>query len=90
MISTLALALACFPLGFGLGILYFRNLRENARLWVEGEGRLRPALLHVARLLLAALVFALIARAGAAPLLASFFGFVLSRPAYVAFTRRSK
>lgn len=90
MIIRFVAIAAYFVLGLAVGAAHFHGLRENTRLWVEGRGNLRPALAHVARLSLVALVFFLVSRAGAAPLLASFAGFVVARPIYVALTRGPK
>lgn len=62
---------------FGAG--YFAALRLNVDHYLSGRS-LGPALLmHLGRLLLAGVGFALIAPAGALPLLAALLGFLLAR-----------
>jgi F1F0 ATPase subunit 2 len=74
-------------LGALLGAGYFAALRQNVEQYLGGAP-LGPALaLHLGRLLLAGLVFALIARAGAAALLGALAGFVLARTLAVRLVR---
>ena len=66
-------------LGALLGAGYFAALRRNVERYVTGRS-LGPAVaLHLGRLLLAGLAFALIAQAGAAALLGALVGFILAR-----------
>lgn len=66
-------------LGALIGTGYFAALRVNVRRYLSGRS-LGPAVaLHLGRLLLAGVGFALIAPAGAVPLLGGLFGFLLAR-----------
>ncbi|MFC7333117.1 ATP synthase subunit I [Rhodocista pekingensis] len=76
---TALMALAALAAGLAGGIVYFRALRLNARLWLAGRGVVLPLLLHAGRLLLAGGLFVLAAQAGAAALLAGFAGFLAAR-----------
>jgi F1F0 ATPase subunit 2 len=66
-------------LGALLGAAYFAALRQNVERYVAGRPLGPTVALHVGRLLLAGLAFALIAGAGAAALLAALAGFLLVR-----------
>ncbi|ACI97808.1 ATP synthase subunit I [Rhodospirillum centenum] len=76
---TALAALAALAAGLAGGVIYFRALRLNARLWLAGRGVALPLLLHAGRLLLAGGLFVLAAQAGAAALLAGFAGFLAAR-----------
>ena len=66
-------------LGVLLGAGYFTALRQNVERYLAGAP-LGPSLaLHLGRLLLVGLAFALIARAGAPALLGALAGFLLAR-----------
>jgi F1F0 ATPase subunit 2 len=66
-------------LGAVLGAGYFAALRQNVERYVTGRPIGPAVALHLGRLLLAGLAFALIAQAGAAPLLGALVGFLLAR-----------
>jgi F1F0 ATPase subunit 2 len=66
-------------LGVLLGAGYFAALRQNVERYVAGAPLGPTVALHLGRLLLAGLAFALIAEAGAAALLGALAGFVLAR-----------
>jgi F1F0 ATPase subunit 2 len=66
-------------LGALLGAGYFAALRLNVDRYISSRS-LAPALaLHLGRLLLVGIVFALIAQIGAVPLLGALAGFLLAR-----------
>ncbi len=74
-------------LGALLGAGYFAALRGNVERYLVGAP-LRPTLaLHLGRLLLAGLAFALIAKAGAAALLGALAGFLFARALAVRLVR---
>jgi F1F0 ATPase subunit 2 len=75
------LARAALPfvlLGGVLGAVHFATLRLNVRAYLGGAAAWGIGL-HLGRVALAGAAFALIARAGALPLLAALAGFVLAR-----------
>ena len=59
-----------------IGSAYFAALGWNVRLYSDNGAGLSALLLHLARLVVAVAAFTLCARQGAAPLLASFAGFL--------------
>lgn len=63
--------------GFGAGWLHFRSLEQVARRLAEG--RLSAVALQIARLALLGFSLFLLAKAGAAPLLAGAAGLMLAR-----------
>lgn len=65
--------------GLLFGLVYFRLLRINTRLWLDGPGPLAALLLHLARVAAAGALFLGAATQGAAPLLACFAGFMAAR-----------
>ncbi|MGO9544619.1 MAG: ATP synthase subunit I [Rhodomicrobium sp.] len=65
--------------GLVSGLLYFLALRRTAILFARGRGWLAPIALTLGRIAAAALLLALAAKLGAAPLLAAFAGFLLAR-----------
>ena len=74
-------------LGALIGAGYFAVLRLNVACYLSGRS-LGPAVaLHLGRLLLAGIGFALIAPAGAVPLLAALCGLVLARAVVLKLTR---
>ena len=78
---ALDLARAAAPfvlLGGVLGAIHFATLRHNVRAYLGGAG-IRAVALHLARIALVGTAFALIAGAGALPLLAALAGFLLAR-----------
>ncbi len=66
-------------MGTMIGVAYFAALGWNVRLYADRGAGLNALLLHLARLVVAVAVFTLCAKQGAAPLLASFVGFVAIR-----------
>jgi hypothetical protein len=76
---TLSIALAMAAAGFGLGLGYFAALRRSVALFGAGGSRLAPVALTILRLAAAAAFLVFAARLGAAPLLASFAGFLVAR-----------
>jgi F1F0 ATPase subunit 2 len=71
-------ALPFVLLGAVLGALHFATLRYNVGAYLGGAGA-RAIALHLGRIVLVGTAFALIARAGAVPLLAALAGFMLAR-----------
>lgn len=65
--------------GLALGGLHFFGLRLNARLYLRAGAFWQALLWQIGRIAVAVVAFALVARAGAAPLLAAFAGFLLCR-----------
>ena len=66
-------------LGVLVGVIYFALLRINAALYVRREQRLAALVLHAARMGAIGLLFYGLAMWGAAPLVATFAGFVAVR-----------
>jgi F1F0 ATPase subunit 2 len=66
-------------LGALLGAGYFAALRQNVQRYVVGRPLGPTVALHLGRLVLTGLAFALIAGAGAAALLGALAGFLLAR-----------
>ena len=65
--------------GMAAGLAYFAVLRINLRLYLDGNARWRPLILHGIRTVAAAVLFWVLATRGAAPLLAGLAGFVTAR-----------
>jgi F1F0 ATPase subunit 2 len=74
-------------LGALLGAGYFAALRLNVRHYLSGRSPGPAVALHLGRLLLAGSGFALIAQAGATPLLGALIGFLLARAAALRWQR---
>jgi len=66
-------------LGSLIGAGYFAALAWNVRLYVSHGGGLKALLLHLSRLAVAVVALTLCARQGAAPMIASFVGFMAIR-----------
>jgi F1F0 ATPase subunit 2 len=80
MIGAVLLRIVLFAaLGSFIGALYFAALAWNVWLYTGREPGWKALLLHLSRLAAAVAVFTLCARRGAAPMLASFAGFVFIR-----------
>jgi F1F0 ATPase subunit 2 len=77
--EPLRVATAFGILGTLLGAGYFAALRLNVERYLFGRSTGSAVALHLGRLLLAAVAFALIAQAGALALLGALVGFLLSR-----------
>lgn len=77
--QTLRDAAPFILLGALLGAGYFAALRQDVERYVAGRPLGPTVALHLGRLLLAGLAFALIAEAGAAALLGALAGFLLAR-----------
>jgi hypothetical protein len=73
------LALAFLVAGAALGLAQLALLRLNVQLYLRGQGLLAPLALHLARALLAAAAFILIAPRGAVALLLALAGFTAGR-----------
>ena len=80
MIGVVAVRIVPYAaLGALIGMAYFAALAWNVRLYIgHGAGR-NALLLHLLRLAVAVAAFTLCARQGAAPILASFAGFMAIR-----------
>lgn len=72
-------ALIYGALGTALGAAYFSALAWNVRLYTAGCAERNALLVHMLRIIGVAAIFALCARQGAVPLLASFAGFLAIR-----------
>jgi F1F0 ATPase subunit 2 len=80
MIGVVAVRIAAYgALGALIGMAYFAALAWNVRLYTGQALGWNAPLLHLARLGVAVAAFALCARQGAAPMLASFAGFFAIR-----------
>lgn len=80
MIPVVLLRIASYvALGALVGAAYFAALGWNVRLYADHGAGWKALLLHLARLALAVAALTLCARQGAAPLLASFAGFLAIR-----------
>lgn len=66
-------------LGTMVGAGYFAALRYNVERYLSPRSLGAAVMIHLARLVLAGIAFALIARAGVAPLLSALLGFLLAR-----------
>ena len=75
----MTLALPALLAGLALGALYFRILAGAVDGWLAGRGAGRQITLLLLRLGLAGGGFALLAQAGALPLLLALGGFLLAR-----------
>jgi F1F0 ATPase subunit 2 len=77
--SSVLFAWIAAPTGLLTGLLYFRALHRTVALVAWTRGGVRPAILTLARFAGAIAVLTLLARPGAASLLAGFAGFLLAR-----------
>lgn len=76
-IALLAMLLAL--VGFVLGLAYFAALHRTAVLFATGGGWLGLSALTIGRIAAATILLTLAAMLGAAPLIATFLGFLLAR-----------
>jgi F1F0 ATPase subunit 2 len=74
------LGLAYFGLGLALGILYFRGVWWNVRLFADGRRAAIAIALGLVRFALLAGVLAAVSREGALPLLLTALGLLIARP----------
>lgn len=79
LVVGVLVAAACAALGVGLGLVYFRGLWWNARMLAGGRSAKRVVALMLGRFVLLAAVLALLARAGALPLVAAALGLLAGR-----------
>jgi len=86
--SYLSLAAAWMLSGLVFGLAYFTALRWTVEVFVDGEGRLLPAVQTLGRLVAAVLFLGLATRFGALPLLTAFLGFLLARALALRVARR--
>jgi hypothetical protein len=86
--SIAMLVLATASAGAAFGLVYFAALDRTVVLLAAGRGWLGPAALTFGRIAAATLFLALIARLGAAPLLAAFLGFLAARAVALCAARR--
>jgi hypothetical protein len=77
--SIAGLALAMAFTGFAFGLVYFIVLHRTVTLFASGGGWLGPSALTLGRIGAVTILLALAARLGAAPLLATFLGFLSAR-----------
>ena len=78
-LSTIGLPLAATVAGLAFGLAYFAALRRSVAAFAAGDGWLGPAAFTLARICGAAILLALLARLGAASLLAAFLGFLVAQ-----------
>lgn len=78
-LSSFALAALSGAAGFAFGLAYFAMLGRNVALFLQGGGLAAAAGLTLARLAAAVVAFAIAAKLGALPLLASLLGFLAAR-----------
>lgn len=78
MMPTLLIA-AGFALGLGLGLIHFASLKRVAELYVGGGSLGRALGLQLLRLAILTGLLVLLARQGAAPLLAGALGIIVAR-----------
>ena len=84
MIGVVVVRMAAYgALGALIGMAYFAALAWNVRLYTGHGAGGNALLLHLSRLAVAVAAFALCARQGAAPMLASFGGFLAMRTIWV-------
>lgn len=91
MMSTLGPVFAAAlwaALGLALGHVHFRGLARTTQAYVGSGVQARTVLLHTIRILITAGALFLVARQGAAPLLAASAGFLVARAAAVRAARR--
>lgn len=79
LIPTVLVGAAMAGAGFGFGLLYFRLMRLTVASFVSSGSWLRPVALTAFRVVAAIAVFAVAARLGAIPLLATFGGLLIAR-----------
>jgi hypothetical protein len=79
MISRSALMVIMAIAGLVFGSLYFAALKRSVTLFVGGCRWLRPLALTLGRMTAAAAFLFIVAKLGAAPLLAAFAGFLVAR-----------
>jgi len=80
MIRVIVLRMAPYAaLGGLIGVIYFVALAWNVRLYAGHGAGWRALIFHLSRLAVAVVAFTLCAKQGAAPLLASFAGFLATR-----------
>ena len=86
--SIAMLASAMALVGAAFGLVYFAVLDRTVVLLAAGRGWLGPAALTFGRIGAATILLSLIARLGAAPLLAAFLGFLAARAVALRVMRR--
>jgi N-ATPase, AtpR subunit len=89
-VSAAGLALAMTFAGFAAGLVYFIALHRTVALFSAGGSRLGPSALTLGRIVAITILLALAARLGAAPLIATFLGFLVARAVALHATRRDK
>ena len=77
--STAGLACAAAFTGFAFGLAYFAALRQSVARFAAEGGWLGLSAFTVGRLIAVGMLLTLAAKLGAAPLLATFLGFLLAR-----------
>ena len=80
MIGVVVVRMAAYgAFGALIGMAYFAALAWNVRLYIGHAAGRNALLLHLLRLAIAVAAFTLCARQGAAPMIASFTGFLAIR-----------
>ncbi len=87
--SGCALAALAGAAGFAFGLAYFAMLGRNVALFLQGGGLAAAAGLTIARLAAAVAAFAIAAKLGVLPLLASLLGFLAARFVALRVARRA-
>lgn len=87
LILSLATIMMAFA-GFMFGLLYFATLTRTVALFATGRGCFDPLALTLGRIGAAVIFLVLAVKLGAAPLLASFLGFLLARSKTLRAARR--
>jgi hypothetical protein len=75
--------------GLAFGFIYFASLKRSVTLFVGGKGWLGPLVLTLGRIGAAVAFLFVAAKLGAAPLLASFIGFLMARALALRAERRA-
>lgn len=88
--ATVLFALSMALVGLAFGIGYFAVLRRNVALLAEHRGWLVASTLTLGRIGAATVLLAAVAQLGAAPLLATFAGFLLARSVALRMTRSTE
>ncbi len=88
-LGSLFIGIAACIGGVALGLAYFSALKRSTDVFAQDDGWRLALLLTVARFAGAAVVFFLIAQAGAVALISSFVGFLIARSLALAGAREN-
>lgn len=87
--APVAIASAAAVAGLAFGLVYFRALRRTTDLLAGGGGWRGPIALTLIRIVGAVILFAMVARLGALPLLGAFIGLLAARTIALRGARRT-